>query len=82
MEEIIIGSSNLDRHTINTFSLFVVCKYVALYKGLLNNQKVYENSLDDLQLICDTYIEDLIKIEESKLLGEYIERIPLHFPKS
>ncbi|SHN93145.1 restriction endonuclease subunit S [bacterium endosymbiont of Bathymodiolus sp. 5 South] len=49
-------------------------KYVALYKGLLNNQKVYENSLDDLQLICDTYIEDLIKIEESKLLGEYIER--------
>jgi type I restriction enzyme S subunit len=49
-------------------------KYIALYKGLLNNQKVYENSLDDLQLICDTYIEDLIKIEESKLLGEYIER--------
>ena len=50
-------------------------KYVALYKGLLNNQKVYENSLDDLQLICDTYIEDLIKTEEPKLLGEYIERV-------
>ena len=49
-------------------------KYVALYKGLLNNQKVYENSLDDLQLICDTYIEDLIKTENPKLLGEYIER--------
>ncbi|VVH61980.1 Type I restriction-modification system, specificity subunit S (EC [uncultured Gammaproteobacteria bacterium] len=49
-------------------------KYVALYKGLLNNQKVYENSLDDLQLICDTYIEDLIKIEEPKLLGDYIEK--------
>ncbi len=44
-------------------------KYVALYKGLLNNQKVYKNSLDDLQLICDTYMEDLIKTEESKLLG-------------
>src|SRR5690606_29361948 len=27
-------------------------KYVNLYKGLLNNQKTYENSLDDLQLIC------------------------------
>jgi type I restriction enzyme S subunit len=50
-------------------------KYVALYKGLLNNQKVYENSLDDLQLICDTYIEDLIKIEEPKLLGKYIEQV-------
>ena len=49
-------------------------KYVALYKGLLNNQKVYENSLDDLQLICDTYIEDLIKIEEPKLLGDYIQQ--------
>ncbi len=49
-------------------------KYVALYKGLLNNQKVYENSLYDLQLICDTYIEDLIKKEEPKLLGEYIEK--------
>lgn len=50
-------------------------KYIALYKGLLNNQKVYEKSLEDLQLICDTYIEDLIKKEESKLLGKYIERL-------
>lgn len=49
-------------------------KYVALYKGLLNNQKVYENSLEDLQLICDTYIEDLIKKEEPKTLGEYIQQ--------
>jgi len=50
-------------------------KYVALYKGLLNNQKVYENSLEDLQLICDTYIEDLIKTEESKLLCDYVEQL-------
>jgi len=49
-------------------------KYVALYKGLLNNQKVYENSLEDLQLICDTYIENLINTEEPKLLGDYIEK--------
>jgi type I restriction enzyme S subunit len=49
-------------------------KYVTLYKGLINNQKVYKNSLDDLQLICDTYIEDLIKTEEPKLLGEYIQQ--------
>jgi type I restriction enzyme S subunit len=47
-------------------------KYVALYKGFLNNQKVYENSLDDLQLICDTYVENLIKTEEPILLGDYI----------
>lgn len=49
-------------------------KFVALYKGLLTNQKTYENSLADLQLICDSHIENLIKKEESKLLGEYIEQ--------
>lgn len=48
--------------------------YVALYKGLLTNQKVYENSLEDLQLICDTYIEDLIKKEPLKRLGGYIQQ--------
>lgn len=49
-------------------------KYVALYQGLLNNQKTYESSLADLQLICDTYIENLIKTEKPKVLGEYIEQ--------
>jgi type I restriction enzyme, S subunit len=50
-------------------------KYVALYQGLLNNQKAYGDSLADLQLICDTFIENLIKTEESKTLGEYIEQV-------
>ncbi|MCB0734259.1 MAG: restriction endonuclease subunit S [Flavobacteriales bacterium] len=49
-------------------------KYVALYKGLLANQRTYESSLEDLQLICDTYIEDLIKKEPLKRLGKYIEQ--------
>lgn len=49
-------------------------KYVALYNGLLTNQKTYENSLADLQLICDTYIENLIKTEDPKVLGGYIEQ--------
>jgi type I restriction enzyme S subunit len=50
-------------------------KYVALYNGLLNNQKTYEKSLADLQLICDSYIENLIKTEELKQLGNYIEKL-------
>ena len=50
-------------------------KFVALYNGLLTNQKTYANSLADLQLICDTYIENLIKTEEPKPLGEYIEKV-------
>ena len=50
-------------------------KYVAIYQGLLNNQRTYEQSLDDLQLICDGYIENLIKIEEPNRLGDYIEKL-------
>jgi len=49
-------------------------KYVEIYKGLLSNQKVYEDSLDDLQLICDSYIENLIKTEKHKTLGRYIQQ--------
>jgi type I restriction enzyme S subunit len=49
-------------------------KYVAVYNNLLKNQQVYENSLPDLQLICDTYIENLIKTETLKTLGDYIEQ--------
>lgn len=49
-------------------------KFIALYNGLMTNQKVYENSLADLQLICDSYIENLIKTETPKVLGEYIEQ--------
>jgi type I restriction enzyme S subunit len=48
-------------------------KYVAIYKGLLNNQRTYEQSLADLQLICDGYIENLIKTEEHKRLGDYVK---------
>jgi type I restriction enzyme, S subunit len=50
-------------------------KFVALYNGLLTNQKTYENSLADLQLICDSYIENLIKMEELKPLGNFIEKL-------
>jgi type I restriction enzyme S subunit len=49
-------------------------KFVSLYNGLLSNQKTYEKSLADLQLICDTYIENLIQTEKPKVLGEYIEQ--------
>lgn len=50
-------------------------KYVALYKGILTNQKTYESSLNDLQLICDTYIEDLIKKGPLENLGQFLNPI-------
>ena len=49
-------------------------KYVALYKGLLSNQKVYENSLEDLQLICDTYM-DTLKEENLKPIRNSVELV-------
>ncbi len=49
-------------------------EYVGIYKGLLNNQNAYEKSLEDLQLICDTKIQDLINKGELKTLGEYIQQ--------
>lgn len=48
-------------------------KYVALYKSTLAMQKSHENSIDDLRLICDSFIETLKKTEELKPLGDYIE---------
>jgi len=50
---------------------------VAVYNELLRNQRSYENSLNDLQLICDTFIEDLAKKKGLKRLSDYIEKISL-----
>ena len=50
---------------------------VAVYNELLRNQRSYENSLNDLQLICDTFIEDLAKNKGLKRLGDHIEKISL-----
>jgi type I restriction enzyme, S subunit len=47
---------------------------VVIYNELLKNQSCFEKSLKDLQFICDTYIEKLIRAEEPKTLGCYIEK--------
>lgn len=49
-------------------------KYVNLYKGLLNNQKTYENSLDDLQLICNSYM-DTLKSKFLEPIGDLVELV-------
>lgn len=48
--------------------------YVALYIALLKNQQAYEKSLADLQLICDSFLEDLKNKLPHKRLGEYIQQ--------
>lgn len=49
-------------------------KYVAVYSQLINNQRCYEKSLPDLQLICDCFLDNLIAKEDGKVLGEYIRQ--------
>jgi len=47
-------------------------KFVALYNSLLANQKTYENSLADLQLICNASMDKLKDIDNHQPLGELI----------
>ena len=49
--------------------------YVALYKALQKNQEVYEKSLDDLQLICDTFLEALKNGPKKERIGQYFDLI-------
>lgn len=48
-------------------------KFVALYNGLLTNQKTYENSLADLQLICNSSMDKLKHIENHQPLSELVQ---------
>ncbi len=50
-------------------------KYVALYKGLLTNQKTYQNSLEDLQLICNSYMEKLKSSDNHQPLSELVQLV-------
>ncbi len=50
-------------------------KYVALYKALLKNQQAHEKALDDLQLVCDSFLEDLRNRQPLELLGPYIRPV-------
>ena len=50
-------------------------KYVAIYKSMLDNQKLYETGLEDLKLVCDGYFDKLKKDSSLyKKLGNYIEK--------
>lgn len=48
-------------------------KYVKIYLSILENQKSYENGLEDLKLVCDGYIEDLRRKMSCVEIGPYLE---------
>lgn len=51
-------------------------RYVSLYDGLMKNHKCYEDSLSDLNTICDLTIGLLKKgIKSDQFIGRYIRKI-------
>ncbi len=50
-------------------------KFVALYNGLMSNQKVYESSLADLQLICNSSMDKLKHSDNRQPLGELVQLV-------
>lgn len=51
-------------------------KYVAIYQSVLDQQKSYENSLTDLQLVCDSYLETQ-KNDNLQPIGSLVELVDL-----
>ncbi len=50
-------------------------KYVTLYKGLLKNQKTYENSLKDLQSICNSSMDKMKNTDNHLTIGELVQLV-------
>ena len=50
-------------------------KYVSIYSELLKNQAIYAQSLSDLQLICNGYLDRLKETENFEPIGNYISLI-------
>lgn len=55
-------------------SIEIQRKYVEIYKGMVDNQIAYETGLEDLKLVCDSYIEDLRRKMSCKEIGPYIKK--------
>lgn len=50
-------------------------KYVNIYLSMLENQKSYEQGLEDLKLVCDGYIDTLKHKNNLVKISNYIEQI-------
>jgi len=53
-------------------SVSIQQKYVDVYNALSENQKVYEQGLDDLKLTCDAYIENVRYKTQLVTIGDFI----------
>ena len=53
-------------------SIDIQKKYVAIYEGLLENLRCYDSNVDDLKLVCDSFIEKLRREQSLEPIGNYI----------
>ena len=53
-------------------SVSIQQKYVDVYNAMLENQKSYEQGLEDLKVVCDAYIDDLKHSKERIPIGNFI----------
>ena len=63
--------------TLELPSIDIQQKYVNIYKAMVANLKAYQTGLDDLKLVCDSYIENLRKKLPCEPIGKYINRIDI-----
>ena len=50
-------------------------KFAKIYKNMVENQKLYENGLSDLKLVCDGYLDKIKNSRELIPIGDYIDLI-------
>lgn len=60
--------------TLDLPSITIQQKHVDIYNSMLKNQQAYESGLEDLKLVCDSYIEELRRNNDCQKIGKYIER--------
>lgn len=65
--------SDMENVILEIPPLAVQKKYVDVYNSMLANQRNYERGLEDLRLVCDSYIEKLKRQIPCKKIGTYLE---------
>lgn len=55
--------------------ILVQKKFVNVYKSLIANQQSYERGLEDLKIVCDSYIENLRRSIPITKIGPYLTEI-------
>ena len=61
--------------TLDIPLLSIQWKYVDVYKAMLANQRAYESGLENMELTCNLYIDELKRHMPLMAIGDYIELI-------